>query len=222
MRKAFIAIPSLTGTCLPGTEAALSFWEMEAESVGWDFVRFNWAQDSLIAHARNVCVAKFLESDATDMIFLDSDVACGPGVFTRLMSHPVEFVCGVYRVKAEKERYAMHLMPKAEQWTDAETGLLEAQSVPFGLVRLSRSVLEKMVEANKDVWFHACNEERTKCYGLFNTEIRDGLFWGEDFYFCKKWREIGGQIWVDTELMLSHVSHSGTAYAGRLSEWLRK
>lgn len=220
MRKAFLAIPTLTGKCLPATEQSIVFFEMEAQSVGWDFQQFRWSQDSLIAHARNVCLAKFLESDATDLFCLDSDVACGPGAFTRLMSHQVEFVAAIYRVKAETERYpVLGLDTGATQ--EMMTGLLEVKDVPFGFVRLSRSVVEKMVEAHPDDWFYANHAERFKCPALFNTEIRDHTFWGEDYYFCRRWRELGGRVWVDPEIRLAHVNSDGKAFTGKFADWLR-
>lgn len=188
--------------------------------MGWGFQQFRWAQDSLIAHARNVLVSKFLDSQATDMFCLDADVACGPGAFTRLMTHQVDFVCGVYRTKSDTEKYpVVGLEAGASQ--DVKTGLIEVKDVPFGFARISRSAIEKMVEACKDDWFWANNEERFKCWPLFNTEIKDHIFWGEDYYFCRKWREVGGRIWIDPDIRLAHVNGDGKSFAGSLAEYLR-
>ena len=42
--------------------------------------------------------------------------------------------------------------------------------------------------------------------------------WGEDFAFCKRWTDIGGKVWVDPALELTHIGpHS---FAGCLQEWL--
>ena len=221
MRRVFLAIPTLSGKCLPGTDQAVGFFELEAESMGWGFTQLRWSQDSLIVHARNVCVAKFMESDATDMLFLDSDVACGPGVFTRLMTHTAELVAGVYRVKNDNERYpVIPIDGGAKQ--DGETGLLEVKDIPFGLVRIRRSVIEKMIAADPDNWFYANNAERTKCHMLFNTEVRDREFHGEDYYFCRKWREIGGKVYIDPEFRLAHVNSDGKSFAGSFADFLRR
>lgn len=221
MKRIFLAIPTLSGKCLPGTEVSIAMFAMEAESCGWELTQFRWAQDSLIAHARNVCVAKFMESNCTDMVFLDSDVACGPGVFTRLLTHNVDLVAGVYRVKAEEERYPV-VPIDGGAIQDTETGLLEVKDIPFGLVRIKRSVIEKMMAAEPDNWFYANNAERMKCQALFNTEIRDHVFWGEDYYFCRKWREIGGKVWIDPEFVLAHVNSDGKAFTGSFAAFLRK
>lgn len=220
MKRVFLAIPTLTGKCLPGTELSVQFFEMECASVGWKFTQFRWAQDSLIAHARNVCVAKFMESDCTDMVFLDSDVACGPGVFTRLLSHDADIVAGIYRTKSETERYAVRGIDGGAV-QDTHTGLLEVKDIPFGMVRIRRAVIEKMQHAAPDDWFWANHAERIKCHTLFNTEIKDNTFWGEDYFFCRKWRKLGGRIFVDPEFVLAHVNGDGKSFAGSFAEYLR-
>lgn len=220
MRSIFLAIPTLSGHCASGTEAAIGFFEMEASSFGWKFEQFRWTQDSLIAHARNVCVAKFMASDATDMVCLDSDVACGPGVLTRLMMRDEEMVAALYRVKNPVERYAT--VPPDGGFKRQANGLMEAKDIPFGMVRIKRSVIEKLHAAYPDDWFYANTEDRIKCHALFNTEIRDRLFWGEDYYFCRKWREIGGKVYIDPDIRLAHINGSGEAFAGSFSDFLDK
>jgi hypothetical protein len=221
LKRIFLAIPTLTGRCVDATERSIAFFKMEAECLGWTLTEFRWAQDSLIAHARNVCVAKFMESDCTDMLFLDSDVACGPGVFSRLMTHDADVVAGVYRVKSDEERYPVTPLPEGSL-QDVNTGLLEVKDIPFGLVRIRRSVIEKMQASDPDNWFYANNADRTKCHTLFNTMVEDNLFWGEDYYFCRKWRALGGKVYVDPEFMLAHVNGDGKAFSGSFAEYLRK
>lgn len=220
MRRVFLAIPTMTGKCLPGTEKSVEFFQTEAECLGWKFTQFRWAQDSLIAHARNVCVAKFMESDCTDLFFLDSDVACGPGAFTRLMTHSPEIVAAVYRAKCDEMRYPVTPIDGGAT-QDMETGLLEVKDIPFGFVRIRRSAIEKMQAADSDNWFYANNADRTKCHTLFNTVVEDRLFWGEDYYFCRKWRGIGGKVFVDPEIRLAHVNGDGKAFSGSFADYLR-
>lgn len=230
MKKVFVAIPTLNGKLADATEAALKWIHLEAAGLDWKVEEFRWVGDSLIVHARNVCAAKFLETGCTDIFWLDADVGFGPGVFTRLMSYPVDFVAGIYRVKNDEERYPLKWLPKPELHADPLTGLLEVESVPFGCVRLSRVVVEKLRDACAEDWFTANCAEGMKCWPVFNTEIRERQFWGEDFYFCRRWRELGGQVWVDPELRLQHVGaefnpETGEAtpkrFIGKLGDWLR-
>jgi hypothetical protein len=222
-RRVFVAIPSYSGKLTPQTELALGLFEMEAAGLGWGLdPPFVWAGDSLIAHARNLCVGKFLQSSATDLIFLDADVGVGPGVFSRLMTHRVNFVAGVYRAKCETEQYMVRWLPSAKPLKgDKRTDLLEVEAVPFGLARLTRACIDDMVRAYPKESFTTHMAPGVKCWNLFNTEVRDGLFWGEDFYFCRKWRAIGGKVWVDWDIPTVHVNGDGTAYHGHLGNWIR-
>ncbi|NDB60970.1 hypothetical protein EB001_21370 [bacterium] len=52
-------------------------------------------------------------------------------------------------------------------------------------------------------------------YALFDTII-DPLtkdYLSEDYTFCNRWIEIGGEIWVDTSIILDHSGHY--KYQGR-------
>lgn len=204
-RKAFLAIPTLTGALKKATEATVLCIKMEADSLGFGLEEFRLAGDSIISHARNVILAKFLKSDATELFCLDADVAFGPGVFARLMSHRVHFVAGVYRVKQDDERYAIRWPNPTEIMVDNRTGLVEANDVPFGCVRISRAAIERMVVANQEDWFDCSYEPGLKCPMLYDTRLENHQIVGEDFYFCRKWREIGGKVWVDVDLPIHHV-----------------
>lgn len=226
-RKVFLAVPSHSGQPSDHTKATIGCIRMECGGLGWGLQEYILARDSIIAHARNVCVGQFLKSDCTEMLFLDDDVGAGPGVFTRLMMHRVDLVGGIYRAKMDEEKYMVRWLPEQKElWADPTTGLLEAQDVPFGFLRITRAAVEKMVQAYADEWFHAhYTEDGLKCWNLFNTEIRDHQFTGEDFFFCRRWREIGGRVWIDPELPLVHVGKDleglPVAFHGQFGDYLR-
>ena len=49
-------------------------------------------------------------------------------------------------------------------------------------------------------------------YDFFPLGSYDGVFMSEDYAFCRRWREIGGRIWADLNIRLTH---SGAhAYTG--------
>ena len=43
----------------------------------------------------------------------------------------------------------------------------------------------------------------------------DGTYLSEDFAFCKRWSDIGGEIWADLNSRLKHVGQ--IAFCGDLS-----
>ena len=47
-------------------------------------------------------------------------------------------------------------------------------------------------------------------FALFECMIdpKNGTYLSEDFAFCKRWTDIGGEIWADLESSLDHVGPS--------------
>lgn len=217
-RKVFLAIPTLTGELRKETEATVQIMTMEAQSLDWDLYIHKIIGDSLIAHARNLSVSQFMKSDCTDYFALDADVAFGAGVFTRLMTHRVHFVAAVYRMKCDEVAFPMRWPGNMAPPVEARAELVEAEAVPFGCVRISRPGMQKVWDAAESEWFMSSHKGGPKCRLLFNTELKDNVFWGEDFYFCRKWRETGQKIWVDAEIPMHHVNPEGKIYSGKLAD----
>jgi hypothetical protein len=46
-------------------------------------------------------------------------------------------------------------------------------------------------------------------YALFDTMIDpvDRRYLSEDYTFCRRWQEIGGDIWLDPSISLNHYGH---------------
>jgi hypothetical protein len=42
-------------------------------------------------------------------------------------------------------------------------------------------------------------------YTFFDTVVREGRYYSEDWDFCEKFRDLGGKIWVDKRVLLRHT-----------------
>jgi hypothetical protein len=209
VQKVFIAIPALCGVKDATTK---SIETLDALGVGLHLhIRVG---DSILPQARNVLLAMFL-------LCIDADIAWQPDAMARLLSHPVDFVAGAYRYKREPEEYPMQWLSKPELHADPATGLLEVAGVPFGFVRLSRSCCERMAEARKDYPFRVHDAPDLQCWCVFDLGYANGQYIGEDFVFCNRWRELGGKVWIDPELELTHVDVKGQGYTGSIGRWLK-
>jgi len=179
-------------------------------------------QDSLVMQARNQILAEFCASDATDLIFIDSDIGWEVGGLLRLISHNVPFVAGLYRRKEETLSYTVQFSDPHAVTRNRETGLIEVTRVGAGFLRLQRNAIERMIDAYPGLRYsppHALGETKDR-YALFDTSLENGEFRGEDYTFCDRWRAIGGKIWADPEIVLHHI---GTmAYTGSLRDVLVK
>lgn len=175
--------------------------------------------NSLIADARNKLVAKFLATDASDLVFIDSDLSWTAPDLARLLGYPHPFVAGVYQRKSRtKIDFTVKFGPTIAM---DEHRLMEVERVGTGFMRLRRDCLEKMVAAYPQLRLkNSAEPDDPNFYGLFDTSIVDGQFIGEDFTFCDRWRAIGGHVMIDPAIHLAH--HGAATYDEPLLKYLTK
>lgn len=219
MRKVLIAIPAMDGTIHMGTMRALMAEMLGMLELKWTYDLFEVVGCSLMEDARNLCVSRFLGSDFENLVFLDHDVTWAPGAMIRLLNKPVDVVAGAYRHRTDPETYPVKwLTERDELWADPETGLLEVEAVPTGFLRISRAAAERMRDACD--WYHDAKAPDGKSWTMFDR-IRDENHqkWGEDFAFCKRWRDLGGKVWLDPEIEMGHIGNK--TFTGTIGSWLK-
>jgi hypothetical protein len=161
-----------------------------------------------------------LASDCDDLLFVDDDVAWQDGAMVKLLKHPVDVVAGAYPRRFPETSFPIRWVEEgAELWADPETGLLEVEGIAAGFMRLTRKACEQLVEAHKDDWYEQFGAPEGKAWPLFDF-VREGrTFFSEDYTFCRKWRSLGGKVWVDPEVTFMHMGEA--AFVGNLGDWLR-
>lgn len=169
-----------------------------------------------LAKGRNQLVKDFLNSDCDRLVFVDADITFEPGSLIRLAETDSEFVAGAYRFKRDLEDYPIGWI-QGDLQAD-ERGLLGVAMVPTGFLALSRSVFEKFQEAHPGREYTI---EGSTSYCFFQIPYADGSLYTEDAYFCREWRELGGKIYLDPEITLTHWDHN-KPYKGNIGQWLRR
>jgi hypothetical protein len=54
-------------------------------------------------------------------------------------------------------------------------------------------------------------------YSIFDCKIDErGHYLSEDWLFCRRWQELGGEIWAHGKVLLNHIGHY--EFAGDLSK----
>lgn len=169
---------------------------------------------SLVQLARDKIAKEFLESDADRLFMFDSDVSWELGALMKMLRHDVGVVAGAYRYKSDDENYPVHFKP-GDLW--AENGLLAVDVVPGGFIAIKRHVFERMRAAFPDRGYDHKGE---RLFSYFNARHEGGNLLGEDTAFCVDWRKIGGTVWLDPELKLTH--HGGArGFPGHIGTWLK-
>jgi hypothetical protein len=214
--KIVAAVPAYDGKICVETVRSLLNEQSVAQLMGYELRVMFLPGTSLITMARNQLCADFLATDAERLVFIDADIAWEGGSLIRLAMHPVDVVGGAYRLKQAKEAYPIQWLAKDELWAN-ELGLLEVAGLPTGFLAISRAALERLTEAYPD---RAYQHMGCKAHAFFTAPFKDGRLWGEDAAFCADWREIGGQVWLDPEIPLTHVGGL-SAFPGHVGNWLR-
>jgi hypothetical protein len=134
--------------------------------------------DSLVSRARNTLVAKFLESRAEPLLFVDADFGFDPLQIVAMLNFGQEFVAGVAPVKdyfPDGLRYAATTCTTPER--DASGRFITAERVGGSLMLLKRTVFEQMIAAYPGTRhtydFVSRKGENLDCFALFDLLIID-------------------------------------------------
>lgn len=163
---------------------------------------------SLIGVARNKIARRFLESKADCLIFVDADISWKGGDLAKLARRPEDVVGGTYRTK--QDEVIFHVRGNPEPVGD----LLRVDGLPGGFIKVSRRALESMkTQTYRD-------QQGREMRDWFPTGVHDGEYWGEDYGFCRQWRDSGGDVFLDPTIILRH--HDGfRSFSSDPLEWLR-
>lgn len=214
-----IAIPCYTGKVDMGTMASLIAEMPHLSAAGINVTFADQRGNSMISHGRDMLLAQFLASPATDIVFVDDDVTWDAGAMTRLLQWPVEMVAGIYPTKTEPIYYHTRFLPGELQSPEGLTGLLEVEAVPAGFMRVSRVAVEQMVLNYPKSRFKDANAPLGYAHALFDNIHEGDDYYGEDYSFCRRYRAIGGKVYVQPEIVMGHVGLK--AFVGSFGHWLR-
>lgn len=217
-KHVWIAIPAYTGTIHLSTMRSIISDLLLLAERGDRVTIFDESGNAMIGDCRGLIVTKFLEGDGTDLIFVDWDVSWQAGAILRLVDYPVDFVAGLYPQRRDPIDFCCRWLPNPEIEL-SELGLIEVAGVPAGLMRLSRAMLEKMVAQYADTQFHCSQAPNDTAFDLFGAYRIGRTKFGEDYSFCNRWRDIGGQIWVDPGIRMGHTGNK--TFVAQVGEWLQ-
>lgn len=187
--------------------------------------------DAYIDRSRNTLVQKFLESEATDLIFIDDDVGFQQDAIARICAQKRPFVGGAYRKKddapEDKNPFWIDFFPNRPILRNEE-GLIEVPRLTCGFLRLNKKVFDHMPcrlfldkgEPRFDFFRVGVErgEEKIGWRGRTKEMESVGIFVGEDYGFSNRWRERGGKIWLIPDLEFSHTGNK--TWTGSVQKWL--
>ena len=87
--------------------------------------------------------------------------------------------------------------------------LQEVSKTGTGFLLIKRHVFEKLnahpavKPFNNDIGLPKELDPFMKTY--FDTGVREGRYYSEDWAFCENWRDLGGDVWIDRRVLLKHT-----------------
>jgi hypothetical protein len=191
------------------------------------------AHDSLITRARNAIVANFLDTpEATHLMFIDADIGFEPNEFYRLLAFDEDLAAGRYPLKVRDWEKTQGLLktaapdanleslglsyvghPSALTEIEARDGFMTGSYAGTGFMLIKRRVFERMIAAHPETKYREghtypkAKQPSPHLYNLFDCTIDPdtGDYLSEDFTFCRRWRQLGEKLWLDTQSALVHV-----------------
>ena len=186
--------------------------------------------------------------DCTHMLFIDSDIAFHKESLLHLLDadkdvisvpYPLKDMCWDKAIKMINEgkiktaddvrlkafyRYPMKVNdPKDIKIND---GVIEVTHSPTGFMLIKRSVFDKMIKHYPDLnikqntLINGKLKEVPNMWNFFDTmhDPETKTYLGEDFAFCKLWRDIGGKCHA---YILDSITHVGEhQYTGKFADEL--
>jgi len=210
-RQVMIGIPAYTGQLTVQTHRTVRTIVQCCAALGIEAWEVTFAGCCYLDLARNELVRQFLETEADALLFLDADVGAEPVAIGKLLQVRKAVVAGIYPKKGLPVAWPVAF--DTAHLTLSDKGAIEAAGVPTGFLLIHRTVFEAMqphvptYRTDRGLLHHA----------YFETRMTEGRFWGEDFQFCRTWRQLGGRIWMVPDISFEHVGTQ--VWSGSYAEW---
>ena len=206
-QKVHICMPCYGGMLTESTFMSFIRFSNTARQLGLDWTVETLTNESLISRARNTMTAKFLNTpNSTHLMFIDADIGWEPWHLLLLLHANKDVIGGMYPLKSLPVKWCVNGFNGAK--TEEDNKLQEVSKTGTGFLLIKRHVFEKLdahpsvIPFINDIGLDPALNNHMKTY--FDTDVREGRYYSEDWTFCENWRDIGGEVWVDKRVLLKH------------------
>ena len=238
----FVSTPCYGGLCLQAYAESILRLQLMCAQRGVQMIYDTTENESLVHRARNISVARFYQkTHATHFLFIDADIHFDPESVMRLILSDYDVSVAAYPKKGimwdqteayvktgetdrDLNRVSASLVLNFKGYkTKVENGFAEVLDGPTGFMLIKREVFAKMFEKYPElncVNDHQNRDLETYC-AVFDCMIdpETKRYLSEDYAFCRRWQQMGGQIFADVTAVLGHVGN--IRFFGNLEERLK-
>lgn len=192
------------------------------EAAGYTHAAVFEKGNAYISAARATMLRSAITAKADIIVFLDDDVSYRPEDLLKLVETPGDVVAGTYRTREDTPNYmGRPVQDENGKVTSMRAdGCIEMTAVPAGFLKITMDTVAHFMHCYPEL-----------CYGspwnysvdLFNHGAHKGLWWGEDYSFCRRWRDIKGKVWCIPDMNIDHNARDGkTIWRGNYHEYLMR
>lgn len=213
-----IGIPCYGGMVSEPTMTSLLRFVLLAGKFGLHWSLDTMVNESLIPRGRNNLMAKMMSNTAaTHFMFIDADIRFQPESIFQMLAYEKEVIGGLYPKKSIPTNYVINLLPQ----TKIQGDIFTVDTMGTGFLLFQREVYEKLIKAHPETKYvddvGLGKEFEPMMYAIFDCKIdARGHYLSEDWLFCRRWQDIGGEIWAHGKTLLNHIGHY--EYQGDLSK----
>jgi hypothetical protein len=147
---------------------------------------------------RNILLDRFMEEERfTHLLFVDSDQGFPDGAILRLLSHKAHFIGVPIKLRKQEVKWNIARLPPYDlfMWNGRALGI---GSIGAGMILLSRRCVERMMAAYPDRFLGEDGKQHCKLFASDGDR-------SEDIGFCNRWTAIGGRVWADPAIEVTHL-----------------
>ena len=204
-----IGIPCYGGLVSEPTMTSLIRFILLANQVGLQWSLDTMVNESLITRGRNNLMAKMMTNKhATHFFFIDADIRFEPDAPLKMMACDKEVIGGLYPKKSLPVSYNINLLPQ----TKVQGDIFTVDTMATGFLMFKREVYQKLIDAHPETKYvddvGLGKQYEPMMYSIFDCKIdAKGHYLSEDWLFCRRWQELGGEIWAHGKVLLNHIGH---------------
>ena len=208
-KSLFIALPAYDFKVSLKLAVSLAKFSRASAEHGIDIQIGSICGCSVVSRARNLLAKDMLESKCDFLLFIDSDINFEPDDIFRLMAWGTDpkkgIVAAVPRTRNESKVYIATLDYDANgDLTMNGMGLVRAKRVATAFMLVRREVFETLEKKHPEWAYYDSKTDRTlSC--MFDFQLADEGYIGEDFLFCDRVRSHGFEVWIDPSITLGHM-----------------
>jgi hypothetical protein len=170
---------------------------------------FTLSDESLITRARIICAASFLETDFKHLMFVDADIRFTSEQVWKLVEMQKPIAVGCYKMKKTGAALAAWRGGKLVRLEDCPKVPFDVEYAGTGFMLIERRVFIEMAAHYPELMHEQA--EVGQCCAFFHEMLYGGTLLPEDYSFCQRWRDMGGEVWMHPDVKLVHYGRQAFA-----------